>query len=140
MILHDSCLNKKTEIGNKIITEIENLSLPMLGAIIDFSNNDNGIKKNFDETFVELLVRELSLMFKDEVFHVLPDYTLFVCLELQYKWGYMNTSVIGKAIRILTEKEPVELLDEKDLNSILEQVYARVKQSYKNTLITNKMA
>lgn len=130
----------RTEVENKIITEIENLSLPMFGAIIDHSNNDNEINKHFDQDFVELLVRDLSSTYKNEMFHLLPDYTMLVCLEMLYRWDYMNTCVIGKALRILTENEPDELLDEMDLVSIRNKVYGRVKYSYQSLHATNKAA
>jgi hypothetical protein len=130
----------RIEVENKIITEIENLSLPMFGAIIEHSNNDNTIKKHFDAHLVEMLVNDLSATYKDEMFHLLPNYTLLICLEMLSFWGYMNTCVIGKALRILTENEPDELLDEMDLVSIRNQVYGRVKYSYQSLYATNKAA
>ncbi|MCR9943916.1 DNA adenine methylase [Vibrio owensii] len=130
----------RTEVENKIIREIENLSLPLFGAIIEHSNNDNTIKKHFDEHFVELLVRDLSSTYKNEMFHLLPDYTMLVCLEMLYRWDYMNTCVIGKALRILTENEPDDLLDEMDLVSIRNHIYGRVKYSYQSLHGTSQAA
>ncbi|WCP83231.1 DNA methyltransferase [Vibrio harveyi] len=90
-----------------IIKEIEMQSLEMNKKLFEYYKSKNKLSK-YDNDYVRLVGRDLSVTYPDWVFHLMPCFTKLSVSNWLLRDNYFNEQVVNEALEELTIEEAID--------------------------------
>jgi site-specific DNA-methyltransferase (adenine-specific) len=111
-----------------IIKEIEMQSLEINKNLIEYYKSKNKLSK-YDNDYVRLVGRDLSVTYPDWVFHLMPCFTKLRVSNWLLRDNYFNEQVVNEALKELTDEEAKDDFSviyigsiKKDFENIMEEM------------------